>query len=72
MIFHDKHKSSQFYPINDIKHSRQPETRAIMTWVKEGHFTASASLHGVTASSVLSSIAQQNVQNFDIRITEFC
>ncbi|URE43412.1 hypothetical protein MUK42_14854 [Musa troglodytarum] len=36
----------QFYPINDIKHSRQPETRAIMTWVKEGHFTASASLHG--------------------------
>ncbi|KAJ8479602.1 hypothetical protein OPV22_023329 [Ensete ventricosum] len=36
----------QFYPINDIKYSRQPETRAIMTWVKERHFTASASLHG--------------------------
>ncbi|KAM0933454.1 putative metallocarboxypeptidase D [Dioscorea sansibarensis] len=36
----------QFYPLNDRMESRQPETRAIMTWVKEKHFTASASLHG--------------------------
>ena len=37
----------QFFPLNDdIKH-RQPETRAIMNWIKQEHFTASASLHGV-------------------------
>lgn len=37
----------QFFPNNDdIKH-RQPETRAIMKWIKQEHFTASASLHGV-------------------------
>ncbi|KAG6518238.1 hypothetical protein ZIOFF_021642 [Zingiber officinale] len=36
----------KFFPMNDIMQTRQPETRAIMTWVKEGHFTASASLHG--------------------------
>ncbi|XP_044956926.1 carboxypeptidase SOL1 isoform X1 [Hordeum vulgare subsp. vulgare] len=36
----------QFFPNNDdIKH-RQPETRAIMNWIKQEHFTASASLHG--------------------------
>ncbi|KAH7657376.1 Metallocarboxypeptidase D protein [Dioscorea alata] len=36
----------QFYPLNDRLESRQPETRAIMNWVKERRFTASASLHG--------------------------
>ncbi|XP_008793468.3 carboxypeptidase SOL1 [Phoenix dactylifera] len=36
----------QFYPMNDIVSLRQPETRAIMNWIKERHFTASASLHG--------------------------
>ncbi|KAJ0972802.1 hypothetical protein J5N97_020761 [Dioscorea zingiberensis] len=36
----------QFYPVNDMLELRQPETRAIMSWVKEQHFTASASLHG--------------------------
>ncbi|KAG8069630.1 hypothetical protein GUJ93_ZPchr0006g40816 [Zizania palustris] len=36
----------QFFPINDEINYRQPETRAIMKWVKQEHFTASASLHG--------------------------
>ncbi|KAG1335477.1 carboxypeptidase SOL1 [Cocos nucifera] len=36
----------QFYPMNDIVSLRQPETKAIMNWIKEQHFTASASLHG--------------------------
>ncbi|XP_006656627.1 carboxypeptidase SOL1 [Oryza brachyantha] len=36
----------QFFPINDEIDYRQPETRAIMNWVKQEHFTASASLHG--------------------------
>nr|XP_010915069.1 carboxypeptidase SOL1 [Elaeis guineensis] len=36
----------QFYPMNDIVSLRQPETKAIMNWIKERHFTASASLHG--------------------------
>lgn len=37
----------QFFPWNDDVSSRQPETKAIMKWLKEIHFTASASLHGV-------------------------
>ncbi|XP_015886375.3 carboxypeptidase SOL1 isoform X2 [Ziziphus jujuba] len=36
----------QFFPWNDDLNSRQPETKAIMKWLKEIHFTASASLHG--------------------------
>ncbi|KAM0837895.1 hypothetical protein ACQ4PT_061330 [Festuca glaucescens] len=36
----------QFFPINDEINYRQPETRAIMNWIKQEHFTASASLHG--------------------------
>ncbi|XP_021902411.1 carboxypeptidase SOL1 isoform X2 [Carica papaya] len=36
----------QFSPLNDDEDMRQPETRAIMNWLKEIHFTASASLHG--------------------------
>ncbi|KAK1282455.1 hypothetical protein QJS10_CPB22g00924 [Acorus calamus] len=36
----------QFFHANDDVASRQPETKAVMRWVKEGHFTASASLHG--------------------------
>ncbi|XP_073000243.1 carboxypeptidase SOL1 isoform X2 [Typha latifolia] len=36
----------QFYPMNDVVSLRQPETRAVMNWVKQQHFTASASLHG--------------------------
>ncbi|VFQ86746.1 unnamed protein product [Cuscuta campestris] len=36
----------QFFPVNDDLGSRQPETKAIMSWMEEIHFTASASLHG--------------------------
>ncbi|KAJ4757213.1 Carboxypeptidase D [Rhynchospora pubera] len=36
----------QFFPINDVESMRQPETIAIMNWLKKEHFTASASLHG--------------------------
>ncbi|KAK9270197.1 hypothetical protein L1049_025773 [Liquidambar formosana] len=36
----------QFFPLNDDVGMRQPETRAIMRWLKEIRFTASASLHG--------------------------
>ncbi|KAJ9675512.1 hypothetical protein PVL29_024439 [Vitis rotundifolia] len=36
----------QFFPLNDDVDGRQPETKAIMRWLKEIHFTASASLHG--------------------------
>jgi len=36
----------QFFSINNNINYRQPETRAIMNWVKQEHFTASASLHG--------------------------
>ncbi|KAK8940068.1 hypothetical protein KSP40_PGU017872 [Platanthera guangdongensis] len=36
----------QFYPIKDVVGQQQPETKAIMKWVEERKFTASASLHG--------------------------
>ncbi|XP_010521105.1 PREDICTED: carboxypeptidase SOL1 isoform X2 [Tarenaya hassleriana] len=36
----------QFFSLNEDVDSRQPETRAIMNWVRDIHFTASASLHG--------------------------
>ncbi|EER89180.1 hypothetical protein BDA96_10G039200 [Sorghum bicolor] len=36
----------QFFSVNNDIDYRQPETRAIMNWVKQEHFTASASLHG--------------------------
>ncbi|KAK6130616.1 hypothetical protein DH2020_035591 [Rehmannia glutinosa] len=36
----------QFFPMNDDMDSRQPETKAIMNWLEDIHFTASASLHG--------------------------
>ncbi|CAN6455945.1 unnamed protein product [Victoria cruziana] len=36
----------QFFPQNNDEQSRQPETVAIMNWLRENHFTASASLHG--------------------------
>ncbi|XP_031743069.1 carboxypeptidase SOL1 isoform X3 [Cucumis sativus] len=36
----------QFFVINDDEYDRQPETKAIMKWMRERHFTASASLHG--------------------------
>ncbi|GMI90566.1 SUPPRESSOR OF LLP1 1 [Hibiscus trionum] len=36
----------QFFPWNDDEDARQPETKAIMSWLREMHFTASASLHG--------------------------
>ncbi|XP_062228026.1 carboxypeptidase SOL1-like isoform X4 [Phragmites australis] len=36
----------QFFSVNNDINYRQPETRAIMNWVKQEHFTASASLHG--------------------------
>ncbi|KDO83812.1 hypothetical protein CISIN_1g0372022mg, partial [Citrus sinensis] len=37
----------QFFPMNNDEEACQPETRAIMSWVRQIHFTASASLHGV-------------------------
>ncbi|KAL6213880.1 hypothetical protein ACLB2K_013319 [Fragaria x ananassa] len=36
----------QFFNMNDDVDVRQPETRAIMKWLRKIHFTASASLHG--------------------------
>ncbi|KAM1030314.1 hypothetical protein TB1_033530 [Malus domestica] len=36
----------QFFPVNNDEDWRQPETRAIMKWLREIQFTASASLHG--------------------------
>ncbi|KAF6146373.1 hypothetical protein GIB67_020467 [Kingdonia uniflora] len=36
----------QFFPTNDDITLRQPETKAIMNWLKEKQFAASASLHG--------------------------
>ncbi|CAL9020421.1 unnamed protein product [Prunus brigantina] len=36
----------QFFPVNNYVNGRQPETRAIMKWLREIQFTASASLHG--------------------------
>ncbi|XP_048226807.1 carboxypeptidase SOL1 isoform X2 [Ricinus communis] len=36
----------QFFPMNSDMYTRQPETRAIINWLREIHFTASASLHG--------------------------
>ncbi|XP_020223688.1 carboxypeptidase SOL1 isoform X1 [Cajanus cajan] len=36
----------QFFFINDDEDSRQPETRAIMNWLRDIRFTASATLHG--------------------------
>ncbi|KZV28947.1 carboxypeptidase D [Dorcoceras hygrometricum] len=36
----------QFFPMNDDLELRQPETKAIMKWLDETRFTASASLHG--------------------------
>ncbi|KAL6861527.1 hypothetical protein ACP4OV_017227 [Aristida adscensionis] len=36
----------QFFSDNNNINYRQPETRAIMNWAKQEHFTASASLHG--------------------------
>ncbi|KAL5779034.1 hypothetical protein ACOSQ2_009771 [Xanthoceras sorbifolium] len=36
----------QFFPLNNDVDARQPETRAIMSWLRQIQFTASASLHG--------------------------
>ncbi|KAK9748727.1 hypothetical protein RND81_02G076100 [Saponaria officinalis] len=36
----------QFFSVNDVEDSRQPETKAIMRWLRRIQFTASASLHG--------------------------
>ncbi|CAK9150206.1 unnamed protein product [Ilex paraguariensis] len=36
----------QFFPMNDDLGTRQPETKAIISWLREIRFTASASLHG--------------------------
>ncbi|KAI7757424.1 hypothetical protein M8C21_016060 [Ambrosia artemisiifolia] len=36
----------QFFQMNDDLGERQPETKAIMNWIKKIRFTASASLHG--------------------------
>ncbi|KAK9943753.1 hypothetical protein M0R45_009351 [Rubus argutus] len=36
----------QFFPVDDDVDALQPETRAIIKWLRKIHFTASASLHG--------------------------
>nr|XP_043636786.1 carboxypeptidase SOL1 [Erigeron canadensis] len=36
----------QFFPMNNDLDERQPETKAIMRWIRSIRFTASASLHG--------------------------
>ncbi|KAF9687048.1 hypothetical protein SADUNF_Sadunf02G0053200 [Salix dunnii] len=36
----------QFFSLNNDINARQPETRAIMNWLREIQFAASASLHG--------------------------
>lgn len=36
----------QFFAVNNVEDARQPETRAIMRWLRRIKFTASASLHG--------------------------
>ena len=38
--------------MNDNVELRQPETKAVMNWIRKQHFTASASLHGVLSSLV--------------------
>ncbi|KAI3779180.1 hypothetical protein L2E82_08759 [Cichorium intybus] len=38
--------ASEFFPMNDDVEKRQPETKAIMRWLKQIRFTASATLHG--------------------------
>ncbi|KAG6543213.1 hypothetical protein Mapa_015464 [Marchantia paleacea] len=35
----------QFFPDNNNESARQPETRAVMEWIRKYRFTASASLH---------------------------
>lgn len=47
---------AQFFSINDEMDARQPESKAIMSWLKDQQFTASASLHGVTLISVSCSL----------------
>ncbi|KAJ4850240.1 hypothetical protein Tsubulata_008171 [Turnera subulata] len=36
----------QFFPVNNDMDARQPETIAVMNWLREIRFTASATLHG--------------------------
>ncbi|XP_057776034.1 carboxypeptidase SOL1 [Salvia miltiorrhiza] len=36
----------QFFPMNDDMDLRQPETKAMLNWMEDIHFTASATLHG--------------------------
>ncbi|XP_047976579.1 carboxypeptidase SOL1-like isoform X1 [Salvia hispanica] len=36
----------QFFPVNDDLDLRQPETKAMLNWMEDIHFTASATLHG--------------------------
>lgn len=38
---------TQFFPQNNNEELRQPETRAIMSWIRATRFTASASFHEV-------------------------
>lgn len=43
---------SQFFAFNEDLSLRQPETTAIMTWLRDIRFTASATLHGVSFQTI--------------------
>lgn len=47
--------------MNNHEEARQPETRAIMSWLRRIHFTASASLHGVIFVILFSSKLSKRV-----------
>ena len=42
----------QYFPQNNDEETRQPETRAIMSWIRSTQFTASASFHEVHLSGI--------------------
>ena len=62
----------QLFPINENEDARQPETRAIMNWLREIKFTASATLHGVIYYQYANIITLQFHIIFVLFFHEFC